>query len=77
MPYRLFCRYIQKRYFGKETVMANEAKYVVELTSEERSLIKQMLSKGKAAAYKQRHGCKRRSQSVPPDGTNMYHLLPI
>ena len=36
--------------------MANEAKYVVELTSEERSLIKQMLSKGKAAAYKQRHG---------------------
>jgi len=36
--------------------MANEAKYVVELTSEERSLIKQMISKGKAAAYKQRHG---------------------
>jgi len=36
--------------------MANEAKYVVELTSEERGLIKQMLSKGKAAAYKQRHG---------------------
>jgi len=36
--------------------MANEAKYVVELTSEERSQIKQMLSKGKAAAYKQRHG---------------------
>ena len=36
--------------------MANEAKYVVELTSEERSLIKRMLSKGKAAAYKQRHG---------------------
>jgi hypothetical protein len=36
--------------------MANEAKYVVELTSEERSLIKQMLRKGKAAAYKQRHG---------------------
>ena len=36
--------------------MANEAKYVVELTSEERSQIKRMLSKGKAAAYKQRHG---------------------
>ncbi len=36
--------------------MANEVKYIVELTSEERSLIKQMLSKGKAAAYKQRHG---------------------
>jgi len=36
--------------------MANEAKYVVELTTEERSQIRQMLSKGKAAAYKQRHG---------------------
>lgn len=36
--------------------MANEAKYIVELTNEERSLIKRMLSKGKAAAYKQRHG---------------------
>ena len=36
--------------------MANEVKYIVELTSEERSLIKRMLSKGKAAAYKQRHG---------------------
>ena len=36
--------------------MAKEAKYVVELTSQERSLIKQILSKGKAAAYKQRHG---------------------
>lgn len=36
--------------------MANEAKYVVELTSEERNQIKRMLSKGKAAAYKQRHG---------------------
>ena len=36
--------------------MANEAKYVVELTGEERNLIKQMLRKGKAAAYKQRHG---------------------
>jgi len=36
--------------------MANEAKYVVELTSEERSQIKRMLSKGKSAAYKQRHG---------------------
>jgi transposase len=36
--------------------MADEAKYVVELTSEERSLIKRMLSKGKAAAYKHRHG---------------------
>jgi hypothetical protein len=36
--------------------MANEAKYVVELTSEERCLIKRMLNKGKAAAYKQRHG---------------------
>jgi len=36
--------------------MANEAKYIVELTSEERSQIKQMLSKGKAVAYKQRHG---------------------
>ncbi len=36
--------------------MANEAKYVVELTGEERSQIKRMLSKGKAVAYKQRHG---------------------
>jgi transposase len=36
--------------------MANEAKYVVELTSEESRQIKRILSKGKAAAYKQRHG---------------------
>jgi hypothetical protein len=32
-----------------------KAHYVVELTSEERSQLEQLLRKGKVAAYKQRH----------------------
>jgi transposase len=45
---------ISEKRLVRRSIMA-KARYIVELTSEERSELQQLLRKGKVAAYKQRH----------------------